>query len=315
MKKILAKIFSIAKWEDNIRYRIIILGIRITFPNLFSVITRLRSPYFYYKKNNLDITKLPKATGQLRDLQLANLAILKEIDYVCKKNNLKYWLEYGTLLGAIRHKGYVPWDDDIDISMLREDYEYLRERFNDLSRDKDLVIREDFNSKGQHILKVSHRYCKWVFVDIFPCDYCAYQNTDDDKIHLSEAVKSSREKFLTSMRYNNAVELYYEYKRFREETSFFNNVNLNDKYNLIYGPEFWHLMKNLVMDYEEIFLLKEIEFEGIKFYGVNDADKHLKRIYGNYMDYPSKINFAHSAYAIFSRKDKEYMKDIANKNI
>lgn len=77
-----------------------------------------QSPYAEYKKNNVDITSLPPATGQIRDVQLSNLELLKELDYVCKKNNLQYWLDFGTLIGAIRHKGFIPWDDDIDTGMM-----------------------------------------------------------------------------------------------------------------------------------------------------------------------------------------------------
>ena len=59
----------------------------------------------------------------LRKVQLIQLEILNEFDRICKLNNLKYQLFAGTLLGAIRHKGFIPWDDDIDVAMVRSEYE------------------------------------------------------------------------------------------------------------------------------------------------------------------------------------------------
>lgn len=59
----------------------------------------------------------------LRRLQLAELGILKDIDRVCREHSITYWLDSGTVLGAVRHGGFIPWDDDIDIGMPRDDYE------------------------------------------------------------------------------------------------------------------------------------------------------------------------------------------------
>lgn len=66
-------------------------------------------------------------TGELgvREIQLRSLDVLRVIDGICHHLGLKYWLMYGTLIGAIRHRGFIPWDDDLDIAMFRKDYNTL----------------------------------------------------------------------------------------------------------------------------------------------------------------------------------------------
>ncbi|MBF8455348.1 LicD family protein [Proteus mirabilis] len=58
----------------------------------------------------------------LRKAQLKMLTALIELDSICSKHNINYWIDAGTLLGAVRHKGFIPWDDDIDVCMIRKDF-------------------------------------------------------------------------------------------------------------------------------------------------------------------------------------------------
>lgn len=118
----------------------------------------------------------------------AEQEILDAIDKVCTENHLRYSLAYGTLLGAIRHRGFIPWDDDVDVMMPREDYEKLREIWKDkapsgfLFQDEvmfdDYVnnfakIRKDHTTFLQFELERSRTYHKGLYVDIFPGDRLA----------------------------------------------------------------------------------------------------------------------------------------------
>lgn len=85
---------------------------------------------------------------QLKELQQIQLQMLLEVKRICGKYNIRYSLIGGTLLGAIRHKGYIPWDDDADIGMLREDYEKFRRVCKkELDKDK-YYFQDDRNTKG-----------------------------------------------------------------------------------------------------------------------------------------------------------------------
>ena len=69
------------------------------------------------------------ADYDIRPLQLRILKILLAVDKVCKEHGLRYYIMAGTMLGAVRHKGFIPWDDDLDIGMPRADYDLAKRRF------------------------------------------------------------------------------------------------------------------------------------------------------------------------------------------
>ena len=65
-----------------------------------------------------------------QELRKIQIEILDEVDNFCRNHAINYWIDCGTLLGAVRHKGYIPWDDDIDVGMLRDDYNRFAKEFN-----------------------------------------------------------------------------------------------------------------------------------------------------------------------------------------
>ncbi len=85
---------------------------------------------------------------------------------------------------------------------------------------------------------------------------------------------------------------------------------------LVWGVDFRHTHKNWFTQYDTIFPLKTIKFEGFDFPCINNIDTHLKQVYGNYMQYPSKIGFGHSMYTKLNQTEKEYIKKLiqAGKN-
>ena len=78
--------------------------------------------------------KIEMKSLTLKEIQKIEFEILKEFAQFCAKHNLKYYLAGGTLLGAIRHKGFIPWDDDIDVCMPRKDYMYFINNFDEWNR-------------------------------------------------------------------------------------------------------------------------------------------------------------------------------------
>jgi len=306
------EIFSIKNYSEE-RIELKFFGISCKFQKIKYAKKRKKNPYYFYKKHNVDITTIPPATGQIREIQLANLALMQELDRICKKNNLKYWLDWGTLLGAYRHKGFIPWDDDVDISMLKEDMDKLIEIFDREKNNSDLYLEQSQSQViNSHfpwmLLKLRHKRCKYLFVDIFPS--YTYGEKLDRKIQIKRTseIKKYRKTFFKNFEEKNINNLPNKMNDFIRTVLKHSNIKDSD---LIISLEFGDSTKNWFHTNSEIFPLTECYFEGKQFMSVNNPEAFLTNIYGeHYMDYPKKISLGHNMYKELSSEDKNVIEEL-----
>ena len=129
---------------------------------------------------------MPASKEVLRKAQMIMLETLVDIDYICEKHKIKYWLDSGTLLGAVRHGGFIPWDDDVDIAMPYSDYKrFLEVCKTDLpgkyvlqNKCLEPAFRRTFSKvrrRGTTIIETNEdgteKYHHGLFVDIYPFYY------------------------------------------------------------------------------------------------------------------------------------------------
>ena len=140
---------------------------------------------------------------EIAELKEIQLGILREIDKLCKAYHLKYFMSDGTLLGAVRHKGYIPWDDDLDIWMPRKDYEKLEQIMN--QEDSCYKVVNHKNTKGyiyafgkavdtRTILKenIEVNCPMGIYVDIFPYDGQKKKKKEDYIKHVRKMFVSGK---------------------------------------------------------------------------------------------------------------------------
>lgn len=239
------------------------------------------------------------------EVKTMNLDILTEVADFCEKNHLRYWLYYGTLIGAIRHNGFIPWDDDIDIVMPRPDYEKLLEDFNHTS-ESDYEVVEYRITPGYHTTfakvhnpktiietEYSNEMAFGVFIDIFPLD--GIKGTYEyRKIHILKKFLSAKiNKWWSKRTLKNNLGLYFF------KTLLF-AIPVRTILNKIYAIR----TKYSYEQCDDVDHMDEIDtripkrclegnvtyhvFENRKFRIPNDYDTCLRKNYGDYMKLPPK---------------------------
>lgn len=312
----LFNIFTIATISNysETRNLITILGFKIKIAKREIAKERQENVFYQYKKDKIDITKVPQAQGLLRDIQLANLALLKELAYVCEKHNFKYILDAGTLLGAIRHKGFIPWDDDIDILMFREDYEKIVSAFKNTTRNSDIYAEyhRDKDTNSQYFIKIKHKKCPFLGVDIFPLDsYGKHLSLKEQLIATNKICKILKHlKKEINPNISNKETKTILTKTMKEKILL---SSANENGDFVYGVDFAHKLKNWFLDRDIVLPLRKIMFEDSEYTTVNKPKEFLKNIYGDYMKYPKKMKILHYSYKNLTSEQLESIKKLGEK--
>lgn len=257
--------------------------------------------------------------SSLRKLQLEELKISDEFIRICEKNNLRYYMLGGTLLGAIRHKGFIPWDDDVDFAMPRSDYERLLElpdkefgkEFKIVNYENDSKYRYPWARINTHNIKIINHMAnipreEYAWIDIIPLDGFPDSKIKRfiHKLHLSfwwnlnqivqfDELVDQRRKRGTLGRIAIRIASLFKWmgKIINYKTCLKHLNKVLMKYP--YDSNTKEIINFLAAyGFDEIFTresfskIEKYEFEGRKINGPKGYDSVLKRIYGDYMKLP-----------------------------
>ena len=250
----------------------------------------------------MDLTK-----EQLRKLQMVEFELLCEVDRICRKNNIKYTLYGGTLLGTIRHKGFIPWDDDADVAFLPEDYEKFFEACKrDLNQEKFFLqdYRTDPNYRwgyaklrrnnsayareGQEHMKYHNGICIDVFTLYNVPDNIALRKlynaafflirkalySEVGKVSDSSAIKRGLYKAVSKIPKESIFKIANKVI-YKKPSELVNQMYFPNAKSCKYGIPARCLEKTA-----------EVEFEGRKFMAMEGYDEVLRMAYGDYMKLP-----------------------------
>ena len=257
------------------------------------------------------------AKDDLLKLQHTLVEMLDEFVRVCNKHKLEYFLVGGTCLGAVRHSGFIPWDDDIDVGMPREDYEkFLQIAPKELKKEYFLdYYKTDYDNhfgfakikknNTTFLIRYQYKLHNGFFLDIFPIDYCDSRDSFKTKISASlsrcmlETLKY-RVRNLPKIRDLRRPYISLPYLIFSNRTIhkkvdhlYTRQNNGTRKFCTIYSGIYYY--KKDIYPKEVVFPHSIVEFEGKKYHAFHDTDAYLKGLYGNYMELPPvEKRYAHS---------------------
>ena len=255
-----------------------------------------------YLFNNLYLDYNHEPTKSLQNIKTLCTELLVFVDKVCEKHDIRWWMDYGTLLGAVRHENFIPWDDDVDIAMTRKDYNNfikviyeevesnnLRDfididyRRKDSNGNKTISARDD---EGNHLVRTFMQLwikkpindISWILggVDIFPYDYIT-------AFHYSD-IEKDYQNLDNKMSYLDSLEILYKDL----------NLSLDETDWLIPGVEGcygipYENLKLKTFDRTKIFPLKKSKFGVYQFPVPNDSDYYLRKVYGKYHNIPKSV--------------------------
>lgn len=250
----------------------------------------------------------------LSDLKELQMQVMDVIDKFCRENNIRYFITAGTLIGALRHKGYIPWDDDIDIVMLRNDYEKFIAKFQNYSeRYKVYSIETDINCHYAYakvydnntVFIEGHEGKRHehigINVDIFPLDYVTHNY--DDAVRLKNKIKPYNTIMMVKTivwmdrGWGKNISLFF-LKAFCSLFSFSWCVRHIDRIARTYESNtdsryvanavIYAKGEREVLEREWFDSQIELPFEDRKYLAPVGADQYMRRLFGDYMQLPPK---------------------------